>query len=133
MSEATLALHKYDKLFKMAEIGIALAILAENGKYLNYLLRNWTHFFKPSFSGNCSIIGIPGQKSSINWNAKNETILNIRKHLENHPILTEKKDTPHSHLTLRAASDILASAKEALDWAKKCVEEVSFNFFFFHK
>ena len=33
MSEATLALHKYDKLFKMAEIGIALAILAENGKY----------------------------------------------------------------------------------------------------
>ena len=41
MSEATLALHKYDKLFKMAEIGIALAILAENGKYLvNYLLGN---------------------------------------------------------------------------------------------
>ena len=38
MSEAALALHKYDKLFKMAEIGIALAILAENGKYLNYLL-----------------------------------------------------------------------------------------------
>ena len=38
MSEASLALHKYDKLFKMAEIGIALAILAENGKYLNYLL-----------------------------------------------------------------------------------------------
>ena len=87
----------------------------------------------PSFSGNCSIIGIPGQKSSINWNAKNETILNIRKHLENHPILTEEKDTPHSHLTLRAASDILASAKEALDWAKKCVEEVSFNFCFFSK
>ena len=46
MSEATLALHKYDKLFKMAEIGIALAILAENGKYLNYLLRNSSSFFK---------------------------------------------------------------------------------------
>ena len=46
--------------------------------------------------------------------------------MENHPILTETKDSPHSHLTLRAASDILASAKEALDWAKKCVEEVSF-------
>ena len=49
MSEASLALHKYDKLFKMAEIGIALAILAENGKYLNYLLRNRGHFFKVFF------------------------------------------------------------------------------------
>ena len=58
MSEATLALHKYDKLFKMAEIGIALAILAENGKYLvNYLLGNWEHFskYKPLFFLNSAL------------------------------------------------------------------------------
>ena len=93
--------------------------MPKSSKYFNQLLKSML------FSGNCSIIGIPGLKSSIHWNAKNETILNIRKHLENHPILTETKDSPHSHLTLRAASDILASAKEALDWAKKCVEEVT--------
>ena len=61
MSEATLALHKYDKLFKMAEIGIALAILAENGKYLvNYLLGNWEHFskYKPLFFKLCPLFQV---------------------------------------------------------------------------
>jgi hypothetical protein len=33
--------------------------------------------------------------------------------------------TPHSHMTLRAACDILASAQEALEHATKATEEAS--------
>ena len=104
MCEAALSIFQLKKLMKMSELGIALALLAENG--------------------NCSIVQDLGIKAAKHWDVKVETIKAVLDHLRGHPILNQNKDTLHSHLTLRSSCDILASAKEALNYGQEVLEQV---------
>ena len=100
MSELCFSLRKIQKVLDLTEKSTALAILAENG--------------------NKSIILDQGFNAS-QWSEKQNVILKIRDLLEN---LESNQDSLHSHLSLRASCDILASTIEAQKYSTKILEEM---------
>ena len=106
MSEASIACSNLRNIFHLAEFGTALAILAENG--------------------NNSIIEEPGLNAAKHWKEKTQIITRMRDLIKGSETNINNSETLHSHLTLRASCDILASAKEALDYSINILEQVLF-------
>lgn len=109
MAEAAQAVAQLNRVISYAEMGIALAMLAEDG--------------------NTSIIRHPGRSAAGHWPQKHATIMNVRHLLNGSSILEndtqdKREATPHSHMTLRASCDILANVKEAVEHATEALQQM---------
>jgi len=104
MAEAAISLNKIERLLSLSELAAGLDIEAERS----------TPF-----------IVSKAAEDIAQWREKKEVIRRIRSQLKGSNIWTDNPSSIHPYVTLRAAPDILATAWEALENAKRVVGEMA--------